>query len=44
MYVGKDAMIRIIIVFVLLTGCSAKFDGFDPTTTALRWIIKHDAK
>jgi len=20
-------------------GCSAKFDSFDPTTSALRWII-----
>ena len=44
MHVRKNPMIRIIIVFVLLTGCSAKFDGFDPMTTTLRWIIKHDAK
>jgi hypothetical protein len=31
--------IILIISFVLLVGCSAKFDGFDPSTTALRWII-----
>jgi len=30
---------------VLLTACtSTKFDGFDPTTTALRWILTNDAK
>ena len=37
-------MIRIIIVLVLLTGCSAKFDGYDPSTAIVRWIITHDAK
>ena len=31
--------IILIISFVLLVGCSAKFDGFDPSTTALRWIM-----
>jgi hypothetical protein len=25
---------RLIIILILLTGCSAKFDGFDPTTSA----------
>jgi hypothetical protein len=29
----------LIISFIFLMGCSAKFDGFDPTTSALRWII-----
>jgi len=38
-------MMKIIIIsFILLTGCSAKFDGFDPSTTALRWIIQHEEK
>jgi hypothetical protein len=31
--------IILIISFIFLTNCSAKFDGFDPSTTALRWII-----
>ncbi len=44
MYVRKDTMIRIIIVFVLLTGCSAKFDGYDPSTAIVRWIITHDSR
>ena len=36
-------MIKIIIIsFVLLTGCSAKFDSFDPTTSTLRWILTHE--
>tara|TARA_A100000172_G_C2997587_1_gene95157 strand:- start:180 stop:293 length:114 start_codon:yes stop_codon:yes gene_type:complete len=34
--------IIMIISFVFLIGCSAKFDSFDPTTTALRWIITND--
>ena len=35
---------RLMIMFLLLTNCSAKFDGFDPTTTALRWIITNDTR
>ena len=35
---------RLIIILVLLTGCSAKFDGFDPTTSALRWIMTNEKK
>jgi len=43
MYVGEGAkMIRVLILLVLLTGCSAKFEGYDPTTAMLRWIITHD--
>ena len=34
----------IIIIFIMLTGCSAKFDGYDPTTAMFRWIITHDNK
>ncbi len=37
-------MIRVLILLVLLTGCSAKFDGYDPTTAMLRWIITHDTR
>jgi len=37
-------MIRIIIVFMLLTGCSAKFDGYDPSTAMVSWIIQHDSR
>ena len=33
------------LMMVLLTACtSAKFDGFDPTTATLRWIITQDKK
>jgi len=35
---------RLIIILVLLTGCSAKFDGFDPTTSALKWIMTNEKK
>ena len=45
MHVSKDTkMIRVLILLVLLTGCSAKFDGYDPTTAMLRWIITHDTR
>ena len=43
MYVREDTMIRLLIViaFVFTTGCAKlDFDGFDPTTATLRWIIK----
>ena len=32
------------IIFLLLTNCSAKFDGYDPSTAMLRWIITHDTR
>ena len=35
---------RILIILILLSGCSAKFDSFDPTTTTLRWILTHEKK
>ena len=35
---------RILIILILLTGCSAKFDSFDPTTSALRWIMTNEKK
>ena len=30
------------LVILLLTGCSAKFDNFDPATSTLRWIITNE--
>ena len=44
MHVRKNTMIRVIIVCILLTGCSAKFDGYDPSTTLVRWILTHDSR
>jgi len=35
-------IIKIGIICLLLSGCSAKFDGYDPSTAMLRWIITHD--
>ena len=35
-------IIKIGIICLLLSGCSAKFDGFDPSTTMVRWILTHD--
>ena len=32
------------LIILWLTGCSAKFDSFDPTTSALRWIITSEKK
>ena len=35
-------IVKIGIICLLLSGCSAKFDGYDPSTAMLRWIITHD--
>ncbi len=35
-------ILKIGIICVLLSGCSAKFDGYDPSTAVVRWIITHD--
>ena len=35
---------RILIILILLTGCSAKFDSFDPTTSVLRWMLTNEKK
>ena len=32
-------ILKIGIVCILLSACNAKFDGYDPTTDMLRWII-----
>ena len=38
-------MVIILLMMVFLTNCTKlKFDGFDPTTTMVRWIIQNDAK
>ena len=34
----------IIISFILFTGCSAKFDGYDPSTAVVRWILTYEKK
>jgi len=35
----------LILTILLLNSCSNyKFDGFDPTTTTLRWIISNESK
>ena len=35
---------RVLVILILLTGCSAKFDSFDPTTSALRWMLTNEKK
>ena len=35
------SMIWVGSMMVLLTACTSKFDGFDPTTATVRWIIKN---
>ena len=41
-YTGYIIIYALIILW--LTGCSAKFDSFDPATSTLRWIITNEAK
>ena len=39
------SMIWVGLMMVLLTACTkVDFDGFDPTTTTVRWIFKKDLK
>tara|TARA_A100001011_G_scaffold224262_1_gene232192 strand:- start:575 stop:685 length:111 start_codon:yes stop_codon:yes gene_type:complete len=35
---------RLLIILILLTGCSAKFDGYDPTTSIVKWIMTNEKK
>ena len=35
-------IVKIGIVCLLLSGCSVKFDNYDPTTAMFRLIITHD--
>jgi uncharacterized protein YceK len=37
-------MIRVLIIVFLLSGCASKFDGFDPSTSMVRWILTHDSR
>jgi len=32
------------ILMLILTNCTSKldFDGFDPVTSTLKWVIKHE--
>ena len=39
-YTGYIIIYALIILW--LTGCSAKFDNFNPTTTTLRWIMTNE--
>ena len=34
-------LIMILSMMVLLTSCTSRFDGFDPTTATLKWIIQN---
>ena len=31
-------------MMVVLSGCSAKFDGYDPSTAMVRWILTNNNK
>ena len=34
-------LITLLLILMAFTHCSKyEFDGFDPTTTALRWVVK----
>ncbi len=33
---------RVLIILILLMGCSAKFDGYDPSTAMFRWILTNE--
>ena len=35
------SMILVGLMMVLLTECTSKFDGFDPTTATVRWVIQN---
>ena len=34
--------IILIISFLFLVGCSAKFDSYDPTTAMFRWVLTNN--
>jgi hypothetical protein len=40
----KDTLYIAIFALVILslTSCSAKFDGYDPSTAMVRWILTND--
>ena len=34
--------LMVLSMMVILTACTSKFDGYDPTTATVRWIIKQN--
>ena len=40
----KKGLILLMIVMFLTSCTKLEFDGFDPTTTTVRWIMKNDLK
>ena len=34
--------VMVLSMMVILTACTSKFDGYDPTTATVRWIIKQN--
>ena len=41
----RNSVMICILILMASTGCSKyDFDGFDPTTATVRWIMKHDLK
>ena len=36
------SMILVGLMMVILTACTSKFDGFDPTTATVRWMLKQN--
>jgi hypothetical protein len=40
----KQTMMVLLMMVILPSCTKLEFDGFDPTTTAFRWIMKHDLK
>ena len=38
------SMIWVGLMMVLLTACTSKFDGFDPVTSSLRWVLTNGKK
>jgi len=40
----RRLMLTMLVTMVLTTSCTRdlKFDGFDPATTTLRWIMTYD--
>ena len=35
-------LILVGLMTVILTACTSKFDGFDPTTATVRWMFKQN--
>ena len=35
-------ILSFVLILIIVTGCSYKYDGFDPTTATFRWIVNHE--